>query len=188
VSFLVTPGGVATLVAVCEQMVEPTRGAWVGSRTDGPLSEVDTTAMLDFLQRVFDAMAADGYVGIAALDVIVGSGAGWAGHGLALPSGKRLCVIECNPRWNQHNRIGMVVERLARRWGTDSRELSWSLRNIDLPAGTTLPALLASLEDDRPAVDAAPMRDRPARMVFAHRLDKAMELTVSLAGQSAPSA
>jgi hypothetical protein len=186
-SFLLEPGGATTLMAVCEQIVEPTRGSWVGSRTDRPLSDADTTAMLALLQRVIDAMAADGFVGVAALDVIVGRGDGWAGDGLDLPSGRRLCVIECNPRWNQHNRIGLVVERLARRWGLNSRELSWSLKNIDLPVGTTLPDLLASLEDDRPGIGEAPTRDRAARMVFAHRFEKAMELTVSLAGQSAPS-
>ena len=188
VSFLLTPDRETTLMAVCEQRIEPTKGAWIGSRTDGPLSEADTTAMLGYLQVVIDAMAADGCVGVVALDVIVGPGAGWAGHGLALPSGQRLCVVECNPRWNQHNRIGLVVERLARRWRLHSDELSWSLRNIDLPVGTTLPVLLASLEDDRPGIADAPTRDRPARMVFAHRFDKAMELTVSLAGQSAPRA
>jgi hypothetical protein len=167
-------------MAVCEQMVEPTRGAWVGSRTDRPLSEADTAALLGYLQRVIDAMLADGYVGVVALDVIVGPGIGWAGHGLALPSGLRVGVVECNPRWNQHNRTGLVVERLARRWGMDSRELPWSMRNVDRPAGTTLPALLASLEDG-PGIAAAPSRDQPARMVFAHRLEKAMALTVSRA-------
>lgn len=188
VSFLLTPDRETTLMAVCEQRIEPTKGAWIGSRTDGPLSEADTTAMLGYLQVVIDAMAADGCVGVVALDVIVGPGAGWAGHGLALPSGQRLCIAECNPRWNQHNRIGMVVERLARRWGMDSRELSWSFRNVELPAGTRLPDLLVSLEDDRPGIAETPAHDRPARMAFAHRFEKAMELTVSLAGQSAPSA
>jgi len=180
VSFLLTPSRTSTLLAVCEQMVDLTTCGWVGSRTDAPLSEADTTAMLGHLQPVVDAMAADGYVGVVALDVIVGPGDGWVDHGLALPSGQRICVIECNPRFNQHNRTGMVVERLARRWGTDSRTLSWSLRNVARPDGTTLPALLASLEDDRPGED-APTRDRPARFVFAHRLDQAMELTVSRA-------
>jgi hypothetical protein len=188
VSFLLTPERKTTLMAVCEQRIEPTRGGWVGSRTGGQLSEANTTAMLGHLQVVIDAMAEDGCVGVVALDVIVGPGDGWAGHGLALPSGQRLCVVECNPRWNQHNRIGLVVERLARRWGLDSRELSWSLTNVELPAGMTLPDLLASLEDDRPGIADAPTRDRPARMVFAHRFEKAMELTVSLADQRAPRA
>ena len=181
VSFFLERGGATIVLAVCEQIVEPTSGAWVGSRTDRPLSEADTTALLGHLQPVVDAMAADGYVGVMALDVIVGPGSGWAAHGLALPSGRRLGVIECNPRWNQHNRIGMVVERLARQWGMDPLDLSWSARDIDPPVGTTLPALLASLEDDRPGIADAPTSDRPARMVFAHRLEKAMELTVSVA-------
>jgi hypothetical protein len=188
VSFLLEPGGATTVIAVSEQVVEPTRGSWVGSRTDRPLSDDDTATMLAQLQRIVDAMVADGCVGIVALDVIVGRGVGWAGHGIHLPSGRRLCVIECNPRGNQHNRIGLVVERLARSWGVDSGELSWSLRNIDLPVDTTLPDLLATLEDDRLGIAVAPIPDRPARMVFAHRLEKAMELTVFLAGQSAPSA
>jgi hypothetical protein len=188
VSFFLEPGGATTLMAVCEQIVEPAKGAWIGSTTDRPPNEADTTAALGYLQRVIDAMVADGFVGVLALDVIVGPGSGWGRHGLALPSGQRLCVIECNPRWNQHNRTGMVVERLARLWGLDARDLSWSLMNIEPPAGTTLPDLLATLEDDQPGIDAPPSSGRPARQVFAHRSDVAMELTVSLADQSAPSA
>ena len=180
VSFLLTPSGASTLLAVCEQMVDLSECGWVGSRTDGPLSEADTAAMLACLQPVVDAMTADGYVGVVALDVIVGPGDGWRSHGLALPSGQRICVIECNPRFNQHNRTGMVVERLARRWDMDSRTLSWSLRNVARPDGTALRDLLTSLEDDRDGY-AAPTRDQPARMVFAHRLDQAMELTVTRA-------
>lgn len=186
VSFLLEPGGDSTMIAMCEQIVEPTRGSWVGSRTDRPLGEADAATVLSYLQRLVDAMSADGCVGVIALDVIVGPGTGWAGHGLALPSGRRLCVIECNPRGNQHNRIGLVVERLARRWGLDSGELSWSFGNVDPPNGTSLPDLLASLEGEELGLAEAPTRDRPARMVFAHRCEKAMELTVSLAGQSAP--
>lgn len=178
VSFLVTPARATTLLAVTEQLVDPIKAGWVGSRTGGPLGEADTAAVLDHLQGVVDAMTADGYVGVVALDIIVGPGAAWAGHGLALPSGQRMCVIECNPRFNQHNRTGMVVERLARRWDIDSRTLSWSLRCIEPSGSTTFPALLASLEKGAPEPVPAPTRDRPVRTVFAHRQDKALELTV----------
>ena len=65
-------------------------------------------------------MATDGVLGVAAIDVIVGDGRGWGESGIPLPSGGRICVIECNPRLNRHNRVGMLVERLSRIWGSSA--------------------------------------------------------------------
>lgn len=186
VSFLIAPDHTPTFLAVCEQVVDSARAEFVGSRNRGTLSDADTSAMLEHLQCVFEAMGAEGYVGVAALDVIVAPGAAWSGRGLALPSGQRMCVIECNPRFNQHNRIGMFVERLARRWSIPSSELSWSFSIINPRDSMTLPALFASLPDEPDVTTLpAPSRDEPARALFAHRVDKAMELTVALEGRSA---
>ena len=179
VSFLLAPGQAPVPLAACEQVVDPDRGEWVGSRSHGSLDEADVSAVLDHLRPVFADMAAEGVAGVAAVDVVVGSGTAWPDRGFALPSGRRLCVIECNPRFNQHNRIGMIVERLARRWDVPVADLSWSMRNVDPPAGTTLEALLAGVENEGPMVPDAPTHDAPVRLGFAHRLEKLMELTVS---------
>lgn len=181
VSFLLAPGRSPVLVAACEQMVDAA-GAWVGSRSHGPLDENDLSAMLDHLLPVVDALASDGYIGIAALDVVVGPGTTWPELGFALPSGQRMCVVECNPRLNQHNRIGLVVERLARAWHLATADLSWSLSYVDLPAGTSLSAALAASGDDGSVIPPPPGAGRPARLVFAHRAEKLVELTVSRAG------
>ena len=53
------------------------------------------------------------------------------------------------------------------------------MRNVDPPAGTTLEALLAGVENEGPMVPDAPTHDAPVRLGFAHRLEKLMELTVS---------
>lgn len=179
VSFLLAPGRTPVPLAACEQVVDLLRGEWFGSSSHGSLDEADRTAILDHLAPVFDAMASDGVVGVAALDVVIGHGIDWADQGFALPSGLRMCVIECNPRFNLHNRVGLVIERLARRWEAPAVDLSWSLRLIDPPADSSLSALLASLEGAPSDLPDAPSPDRPARLVFAHRTDKAMALQVT---------
>lgn len=182
VSFLLVPGRTPVPLAACEQIVDTALGEWVGSRSHGSMDDADVSAMNDRLAPVFADMASDGVVGVAALDVVVGSATAWPDVGFTLPSGRRLCVIECNPRFNQHNRIGLIVERLSRRWGTPAADLSWQIRNVDPPAGSSLEALLEALEGDGPMIPDAPTFDRPVRVGFAHRHDKLMELTVGLVG------
>ena len=92
-----------------------------------------------------------------------------------------MSVIECNPRFNYHNKIGLVVERFARVWGIPSRDLRWTSVNVEASELRTVEALLASRPRDAEiAVPPPPERDRPSRRLFAHRTEKAVELTVSL--------
>ena len=179
-SFLLSPHTSPVVLATCDQLVDPD-GVFVGSRSDLSLSPDDTDTVMAHVWRLVEAMDADGYVGIAAIDVIVGPADAWGGIGLALPSGQSMLVIECNPRFNYHNKIGMVVERFARVWGIPSRDLQWTCVNIDAGALQTLKALLESRPQDAEiAVPPPPERDRPTRRLFAHRTEKAVELTVSL--------
>ena len=179
-SFLLSHDQPPVVLATCDQLVDPD-GVFVGSRSDMSLSAEDTDAVLAHVRRLIEAMDTDGYVGVAAIDVIIGSAEAWDGNGLALPSGRRMIVIECNPRFNYHNKIGMVVERFARVWGIPSHELQWTSLNIEAGEHRTVEALLASRPRDAEiAVPPPPDRDRPSRRLFAHRTEKAIELTVSL--------
>jgi hypothetical protein len=180
VSFLLGPDEPPAFLAACEQVVDGT-GIFIGSRSNTGLSEDDEAAVLAHVSRLFDAMAADGYVGVAAIDVVIGSADAWAGRGLALPSGRRMIVIECNPRFNYHNRIALIVERFARAWDVPSHRLQWTAVNIAASENHTAETLLATRPRDAEiGVPPPPERDRPARRVFAHRTERIVELTVSL--------
>ena len=126
-SFLLSRDQPPVLLATCDQVVDAD-GVFVGSRSELSLGAHDTESVLDRVRRLVDAMASDEYVGVAAIDVIIGSPDAWGGIGLALPSGQRMIVIECNPRFNYHNKIGLVVERFARVWGIPSHDLRWAQR------------------------------------------------------------
>jgi hypothetical protein len=182
VSYLVPPDAVPRPIAVCEQMVDGKLGKFIGSRNDIDLSDGDIDAMLAWLQLLFEAMSRDGFAGVAAVDVIVGSGQSWNGHGYRLPSGRTVSAIECNPRFNRHNRVGLFIERLAAKWKLDSSELSWTLRDVYPGDGVRLRTLINRLQES----DAAdrdqrrPTRDAPrqTQLLFADRLDRVMELKV----------
>ncbi|MGH3473788.1 MAG: hypothetical protein ACRDOT_02635 [Aeromicrobium sp.] len=179
-SFLVSPDQPPGVLATCDQVVDAD-GVFVGSRSDMSLSADDTDSVLAHVRRLVEAMDSDGYVGVAAIDVIIGSADAWDGIGLALPSGSRMIVIECNPRFNYHNKIGLIVERFARVWGIPSHDLRWTSVNIEAGAHRTVEALLASRPRDAEiGVPPPPDRDRPSRRLFAHRTEKAVELTISL--------
>jgi hypothetical protein len=173
VSFMVAPDSDPTFLAACEQILHPTTGAFVGSRSQGPLDAADRRAMVASLVPLVEAMRTEGFAGVAAMDVVIGPGTSWDGRGLALPSGQRLCVIECNPRFNQHNRIGLVVARQARRWGVRESQLAWEARYHSPPDGERIDVLFPSSE---PPPDEA----MPARLLLAHRIDVAVELTITV--------
>lgn len=179
-SFLLSPDRSPVVLATCDQVVDAD-GVFVGSRSELSLSDDDAASALDHVGRLVEAMDSDGYVGVAAIDVIIGPAGAWGGLGLALPSGQRMIVIECNPRFNYHNKIGLVVERFARVWSIPSHDLRWASMNIEAGEHRTVEALLASRPQDAEiAVPPPPERDRPSRRLFAHRTEKAVELTVSL--------
>lgn len=179
-SFLLSPDQPPVVLATCDQVVDED-GVFVGSRSELSLGADDTASVLAHVRRLVEAMDSDGYVGVAAIDVIIGSADAWGGIGLALPSGQRMIVIECNPRFNYHNKIGLVVERFARVWGISSHDLTWTCVNIEAREHRTVEALLASRPRDAEiAVPPPPDRDRPSRRLFAHRTEKAVELTVGL--------
>jgi hypothetical protein len=182
VSFLVPPDGIPRPLAVCEQIVDGRLGKFMGSRNDIDLSDGDIDAMLAWLQVLFVAMGRDGFTGVAAIDVIVGSGKSWNGYGHRLPSGKAVSAIECNPRFNRHNRVGLFIERLAGKWKLDSSDLSWTLRDVYPGDGVRLPTLIGQLQESetsgthprRRILDSPPQ----ARLLLADRLDRVMELNV----------
>lgn len=179
-SFLLSHDQPPVVLATCDQVVDAD-GVFVGSRSEMSLGAHDTASVLAHVRRLVEAMDGDGYVGVAAIDVIIGSPDARGGIGLPLPSGQRMIVIECNPRFNYHNKIGLVVERFARVWGIPSHELRWACVNIEAGELRTVEALLASRPQDAEiAVPPPPDRDRPSRRLFAHRSEKAVELTVSL--------
>ena len=179
-SFMLSPDRPPPVLATSDQVVDAD-GVFIGSRSDLSLSADDTDTVMAHVRRLIEAMDGDGYVGVAAIDVIIGSGEAWEGNGLALPSGHRMIVIECNPRFNYHNRIGLVVERFARVWGIPSHDLRWTSVNIEAGAHRTVEALLASRPHEAEiGVPPPPDRDQPSRRLFAHRTEKAVELTVSL--------
>ena len=181
-SFLLSHDLPPVLLATCDQVVDAD-GVFVGSRSDLSLGADDAAAVLAHVMRLIEAMDTDGYVGVAAIDVIIGSAEAWGEKGLTLPTGRRMIVIECNPRFNYHNKIGMVVERFARVWDIPSHDLRWISVNIEAGAHRTVEALLASRSKDAEiAVPPPPDLDRPSRRLFAHRTEKAVELTVSLRG------
>ncbi len=180
VSFMMGPHEAPELLATCEQVVDAD-GIFLGSRSDMSLDDDDSAVALSHVARLARAMSSDGYAGVAAIDLIIGPAAAWDGKGLALPSGQRMIVIECNPRFNYHNRIGLVVERFSRVWGIPSDLLQWTSLNIEAGAHRTVQALLASRPRDAEiAVPPPPDRERPSRRLFAHRTEKAVELTVAL--------
>jgi hypothetical protein len=184
VSYLVPPDAAPRPIAVCEQTIDRKLGRFVGSRNDIDLSDGDIDAMLAWLQPLFEAMGRDGFTGVAAIDVIVDSGKNWNGYGYRLPSGKTVSAIECNPRFNRHNRVGLFVERLARKWKLDSSDLSWTLRDV-YPADavhlrTLINQLQASDAAGRPQRRRTPEAPPQARLLFADRLDRVMELNVAV--------
>lgn len=179
-SFLLSHDQPPVVLATCDQVVDAD-GVFVGSRSELSLGADDTAAVLAHVRRLVDVMDGDGYVGVAAIDVIIGSSEAWGGIGLPLPSGQRMIVIECNPRFNYHNKIGLVVERFARMWGIPSHDLEWASVNIEAGEHRTVEALLASRPHDAEiSVPPPPDRDWPSCRLFAHRSEKAVELTVSL--------
>jgi hypothetical protein len=182
VSVLVQPDGIPRPLAVCEQMVDGRLGKFIGSRNEIGLSDEDIDAMRAWLQPLFEAMGREGFMGVAAIDVVVGAGKGWNGYGYLLPSGKVVSAIECNPRFNRHNRVGLFIERLAVKWKLDSSDLSWTLRDVYPGNGVRLPAFISQLQDpDIPGTHQhRPMRDAPprARLLLADRLDRVMELNI----------
>lgn len=186
VSFLIAPDRVPTFIAACEQLVDPDTAAFIGSRSRGPLDIADLDAVLAVLLPVFDAMRADGFAGVAGIDVIVGPGTSWSGRGLSLPSGLRMCLIECNPRFNQHNRVGLVVARLARHWDVHESELPWTLRYLYPREPATVESLCSTggPENDTALPD-RPVEPAPVRLLFAHRLDLVMELSLACSLQDA---
>ena len=169
VSYLVQPGCAPMLVAVAEQVVNRRRAQFIGANSHTALPASDLAAVVATTGILVEAMAADGVLGVAAIDVIVGDGQRWGESGVLLPSGGRMCVIECNPRLNRHNRVGMLVERLARIWGIQRDGLAWSLR--DRLRGTSRLREVVLPE--------APTPDRPTVMelVDGHRV---MTLAVEL--------
>ncbi len=180
VSYLLSPDRSPAVLATTDQLVDQD-GVFVGSRSELSLDADDAAGVLAYVERLVEAMDMDGYVGVAAIDVIIGSVGAWGGAGLALPSGRRLIVIECNPRFNYHNKIGLIVERFARTWGIPSHHLRWTALNVEAGEHRTIEALLASRPRDAEiAVPPPPDRDRPSRRLFAHRTEKALELTISL--------
>lgn len=175
VSFLVAPDTSPTLVAACEQVLDPATGGFVGSRSHGPLDRADGAAMVAQLVPLLEAMRSDGYVGVAAIDVVVGPGTSWSGRGIELPSGQRMAVIECNPRFNQHNRIGLVVARLGRQWDVPESDLSWTADYLRPAEPGNIEPLLASHDA---AIPPPPEAGTSARLRFAHRMDFAIEIDV----------
>lgn len=179
-SYLVCPDRPPAVLATCDQIIDAD-GTFLGSRSELSLSDDDTRAVMEHVWHLVEAIDGADYVGVAAIDVIIGAVDAWGGKGLALPSGRRMIVIECNPRFNYHNKIGLVVERFARVWGIPSHDLRWTSVNLEPGEHRTLEALLASRPRDAEiAVPPPPDRDRPSRRLFAHRTERAIELTVSL--------
>ncbi|MEU0968327.1 hypothetical protein ABZ357_23880 [Streptomyces sp. NPDC005917] len=172
VSYLIVPEVGCVFLAACEQVVDWSRATFVGSSSSVRLSAADLDAVRSYVKPLFAVMAEDGYVGVAAVDLIIGTG--WTGSGLELPSGSRVCCVECNPRMNRHNRVGLLVERLARTWGVPATRLSWRL--------TDRPGVAPS--DDGPPEPARPP-DRPPRPGETTTIDlvdttRTMRLTVRL--------
>ena len=179
VSFMVGPDGDPTFLAACEQVLHPTTAAFVGSRSHGPLDAADRQAMITSLLPLIDAMRTEGFAGVAAMDVVIGPGTSWSGRGLVLPSGQRLCVIECNPRFNQHNRIGLIVARLARQWGIRESQLAWTATYHGPSDGENFAVLFPPSEPPPDSSTPPPDESTPARLLLAHRFDAAVELTIT---------
>ena len=179
VSFMIAPDSEPKFLAACEQMLHPTSAAFVGSRSRGPLDADDRQAMITSLLPLVGAMRAEGYAGVAAIDVVIGPGTTWEGRGLVLPSEQRLCVIECNPRVNQHNRIGLIVARLARQWGVGESQLAWTATYRSPPTGERIAVLFPASEPPAESSTSPPDGATPARLLFAHRFDAAVELTIT---------
>ncbi|MFF4318724.1 hypothetical protein [Streptomyces sp. NPDC001568] len=172
VSYLIVPEVGCVFLAACEQVVDRSRATFVGSSSGVRLSAADLDAVRSYAEPLFAVMAEDGYVGVAAVDLIIGTG--WTGSGLELPSGSRVCFVECNPRMNRHNRVGLLVERLARTWGVSAARLSWRL--ADRPGWAP--------SQDGPPESARPC-DRPPRPGGTTTIDlldtaRTMRLTIGL--------
>jgi hypothetical protein len=128
VSYLIDPILGNVFLAACEQIVDRKKAKFIGSKSSSGLSAEDTRHVVGLVSSLTSAIAADGYVGVVAFDLIVGDWQGTVGH--RLPSGERACVIECNPRMNRHNRIGLLVERIARTWSVRADRLEWKLKDV----------------------------------------------------------
>ncbi len=174
VSYLLPPQNQPPqVVAVCQQLVDRRRARFVGSRSSAGMSPDDLEALLDWLAPVISAMHHDGCVGVVAIDVIIGAAARWGLHGHRLPSGKRVNVIECNPRFNRHNRVGLLVERLARLWHLPPDDLQWTLIDRYPPDSVTFSHFTTRLHED-----SLPPPPGHARILFVDRQDRAMQLAV----------
>ena len=162
-------------IAVCQQQVDTRLAKFTGSTIKTTLAPADMEALHEHVKPLFASMAANGYHGVAAIDVIVGSASTWYGHGLTLTCGAVVCLIECNPRFNRHNRVGLLIERLARRWDIPSDRLRWKLRDMYTDV----------VDSDRFAAETRDFLTVPAlgterRLRLADRGDRTMELTVSV--------
>jgi len=172
VSFLVLPGDPPHFLAVTQQLVDLDTAKFLGSSDRVALDQRDVDALCAQIVPLFEAMAREGIVGVTAVDLIVGA---WPRVGLALPSGLRMCVIECNPRFNRHNRVGLLVHRLSRLWRVPAESLTWTLRDepTTVKTGAQPPGLT-------PADPTTALEGPPCRLALddAHRT---MQLTVERA-------
>jgi hypothetical protein len=178
VSFFLPETGPVQPLAVARQQVDERLGRFIGSTSELELSEAELARTLELLFPLFEAMRADGVRGVAAVDCIVAGPNAWGTAGLPLPGGRRLCLIECNPRMTRHTRVGLVVERVARQWGVAAEDISWQLSDSEPPRGRSAAALARRTESSC-AETGLPVTagGDPRRPHFLVALDKAERVT-----------
>lgn len=174
-SYFMEPSRAPRTIALCRQRVDTQIGRFIGSTNEESLHARDADALRHHLAPVLASMTASGYRGVAGIDVIVGSAARWSGWGLPLPSGAVACLIECNPRFNRHNRVGLLIERLARRWDLPSGRLIWHLQDRQTTATGT-----GEFEAEIQAFLVPPRCGEQRQLRLVDRADRVMDLSVSL--------
>lgn len=186
-SFFLPASGHVSFLALAQQAVDE-RARFIGSSSRHELGPEELAAIRQYVVPVFKAMQATGVRGIAAVDVVVGDAAGWGDVGLPLPGGRRLCLIECNPRVNRHNRVGLVVERVARLWGLSPDVVEWRLTDHHPSPGTRAADLATDLDKRLQASGSSQVGPRPAtgsaqHLVFLDKSDRVSVLRLEVTGK-----
>lgn len=127
-SFFVESTESFSFLAAAEQKVDTSHAKFTGSLSSVTLTDDDMLGTLEWIDPVVRRCAREGIRGVVGFDLIVTSRSlspGVDGH--ELPSGDRALLVECNPRFNRHNRVGVFIERLSRLMGVEGQTLLWEL-------------------------------------------------------------
>lgn len=181
-SVFIGPSGTAEFLALCPQEVSQDHAKFIGSTNECSLSGAVLGELAELVCTLGDEAGSDGCRGVVGFDLIVGRRADWGRHGLGLAQGDLVvALVECNPRFNRHNRVGMLVERIADAWEVESNSIVWRLRDVpSLDQALLGERGLEQLDGDLRLLSTRPRGRERREIRLLDRLDRTMVVEMSL--------